>query len=266
MSGGDVISEDRPARGHSVRGASALDNLPSAARTTGERAAARSRLVRRLRIALPVLALILILAFFFNTRSNHVDDAFLKDFEQLTATTEDLRMASPRFAGVDDRGRPFEITADAAIQKNENRDLVTLEQPRAVQGDQGDETVVTAEKGVYRSEENILELEDEVTLEHQFGKETYVLRSPSATVSIKDEVVESTAGVGGQSSDGGALRADEMRAYRSEGRVIFEGNVSMRIFPKSAGENAGDDKQSKESDAQDAASSEQNDAEIDNPK
>ena len=82
-----------------------LDSLPTRARTTGEDAVARSRLVRRLRIALPVVAVILVAAFVLNTRSNNVDQAFLDDFEDLSASAEELRVASPRFTGVDNQGK-----------------------------------------------------------------------------------------------------------------------------------------------------------------
>lgn len=209
-----------------------LESLPMRARTTGEKAAARSRLIRRLRIALPVLAVVLVAAFVLNTRSNHVDPAFLDDFEDLSASTEELRMASPRFTGVDERGQPFEITADAAKQRPGGRNLVELEMPRAVQGDEKNQSVVTADKGLYRSDDNILELENGVVLEHEIGAGAYVLRAPNATVSIKDQVVVSNAGVNGEGPEGAALKADRMTAYRADGRVVFEGNVSMRLYPK----------------------------------
>ena len=211
-----------------------MESLPTRARTTGDQAAARSRLVRRLRIALPILALVLVAAFFFNTRSNQVDEAFLDDFKDISASAEELRMASPRFTGIDDKGKPFEITADAALQSTRAKDVVSLDRPRAVQGETKESTVVTAEKGVYRSDVNILELKDDVTLEHDVGADSYLFRSPSATVSIKDEVVTSDAGVGGKNSDGSTLSADRMKAYNAEGRVVFEGNVRMRILPKNA--------------------------------
>lgn len=211
-----------------------LDNLPSGARTTGEQAAARSRLVRRLRLALPILGVILVSAFFFNTRSTKVDPVFLDEFKDMTATTDDLLMANPRFAGVDDKGKPFEITAKTAKQQPGQRNIVELENPRAVQGLEEDMSVVVADKGVYSSEENVLELSDSVTFEHQIGGDTYVLKSPAATVSIKSETVTSDAGVGGTGPDGATLQADHMTAYRGDRRVVFEGNVSMRIYPKSA--------------------------------
>lgn len=239
-------SAEAPAQAQAAQRRRLLDSLPTRARTTGEQAAARSRLIRRLRIALPAFAIVLVTAFILNTRSNQSDPAFLEDFEDLSASTEELRMASPRFSGVDDRGQPFEITANAARQRPGGRNLVELDRPRAVQGGKDSQTVVTAEKGLYKSDTNILELEDGVTLEHKIGADTYVLRSPNATVSIKDQVVVSDAGVGGEGPDGSTLKAEHMTAYRAEGRVVLEGNVSMRIYPKThktdsdAGENDDD--------------------------
>ncbi len=227
----EATIKDIPARGKSVKGDRALDSLVFRSRTTGEDAAARSRFVRRLRIALPILAVLLIVAFIFNTRSNPVDQAFLDDFKTITASTEELRMANPRFAGVDDKGKPFEITAISASQDPATKDVIQLESPRAVQGGNGEASVVTAESGLYRSEDNILTLNRSVTLEHALGADTYVLRAPVATVLIKDQIVTSDAGVGAEGPDGATLQADRMKAFREDGRVVFEGNVSMRIYP-----------------------------------
>lgn len=223
------------ARGKSVKGARALDSLDFRSRTTGADAAARSRLVRRLRVALPGLAVILIIAFALNTQSNRVDQAFLEDFKSIAASTEDLRMANPRFAGIDDEGKPYEITAVSASQDPAVRDVIQLDQPRAIQGSEDETSVVTAESGLFQSEENILTLNRAVTLEHELGAGTYILRSPTATVSIKDQIVTSDAGVSAEGPDGATLQADTMKAYREDGRVVFEGNVSMRLYPKKNG-------------------------------
>ncbi len=234
MSDGSAGLVGETARGQPIKGRKVLENLQLRSRTTGDRAAARSRLIRRLRIALPVFALALVAAFFFNTKSNKPDVTFLEDFPELTASTDELRMANPRFTGVDDKGQPFLITANAAKQATENQNVVELENPRAVQGDADEASVVTADRGVYQSEENILQLSDSVMLEREIGNEVYVLRSPAATVDIKEETVSSNAGVGGDGPGGGALKADSMTAYNGEGRIVFEGNVSMRIYPKPA--------------------------------
>lgn len=212
---------------------SRLESLPSRARITGDQAAARSRLVRRLRIILPTLALVLIAGLLATTRERGVDDAFLDDFTDLTASTDEYKMANPKFAGVDDDGQPYEITAKEALQAPEDKEVVQLVEPRAVTNSNDKSTTVTARKGVFRSQANTLDLTDAVTLEHKIGADSYVLTTPAATVAIREETVDSTAGVVGE-SEAGTLRADRMRAYNGEGRVVFEGNVSMRIFPSKA--------------------------------
>lgn len=210
-----------------------LDSLPNRRRLTGEQAAARSVLIKRLRIALPALAAVLVLALFFNTRSGGGDEAFLEDFANLEATPEELKMANPRFAGVDDKGHPYDITAEMALQAPGAREIVELVKPRALTSGADARTEVTADKGVFKTEENILTLSNGVTLSHSVGETTYVFTTPEATVSIRDETVHSTSGIEGR-SESGTLRADGMRAYNSEGRTVFEGNVSMRIFPSKA--------------------------------
>ena len=49
------------------------------------------------------------------------------------------------------------------------------------------------------------------------------------------------AGVGGEGQDGSKLNAERMTAYRAEGRVVFEGSVSMRFYPNSAVIGAGNE-------------------------
>lgn len=223
-----AIAQGETEAGDEPRGR--LDGLFDRRRLTGAQAAVRTRIVRRLRMALPLVAVILVAALLINTRSNGVDEAFLNDFADLDATPEELRMANPRFAGVDDKGFPYEITAEAALQAPGAQQRVELVNPRAVTHGADEERIVIADRGFYLSEGNILELQESVTMESRIGGTSYILRTPAATVAIGEETVRSTAGVEGE-GDSGALRADRMHAYNSEGRVVFEGNVSMRIYP-----------------------------------
>lgn len=210
-----------------------LDSLPTRQRTTGEQAAQRSALVRRLRLALPALAVVLVVGLLLNTRDTGEDDAFLDDFANLEATPEELTMASPRFAGVDDKGFPYEVTAEAALQSPGVQEVVELVKPKAVTKGRDESTVVSADKGVFQSQSKVLELTERVRLQHQIGADTYQLRTNAATVSIDEETVHSRGAVEGE-GEGGTLRADSMRAYNDQGRVVFEGNVSMRIYPDKA--------------------------------
>jgi lipopolysaccharide export system protein LptC len=185
-----------------------------------------------MRIALPIAAAALMGVFILNTQRNSVDQAFLDDFEDLSASAEELRVAGPTYTGVDDMGEPYEITARSALQRPGGGDVLELDSPRAVQGGEDNLSIVTANKGLYRSEAHILELQDSVAFEHVVGGQSYMLRTPMATVAIKNEIVTSDSGVDGEGEDGSRLAAARMTAYRGEGRVVFEGGVSMRIYPK----------------------------------
>lgn len=220
----------RPPAKRTNRGA--LDSLTIRLRTTGEKAAARAVAMRRLRVMLPVAALLLIVAFFFNTRTNVADDAFLDDFADMNATSQNMSSVKPQFSGVDNNGNPYEITADSASQKAEDRDIVELNQPRAVTAGADTKSVVAATAGVFNTDDKKLLLKDGVTFEREIGRDQYVLKSQTATVSIDDQTVVTGSSVAGEGPDGSTLKADRMQANNRDGGVVFEGGVSMRIYPK----------------------------------
>lgn len=207
----------------------ALETLSIKRRTTSAKAAARSKLIRRLRIILPLMAAALVIALFQNMRSDTPDEAFLEDFT-LDVTPEQLEMANPRFTGVDGSGKPFEIVADTAVRAPEEQEALSLSNPKAVtQGDDA-KTVVVAREGLFQSEKKILQLDKDVTVEHTIGDGFYTLKTPAATVLIDDKIVQSDKGVVGDGPGGDELQADRMTAYQDEDRVVFEGNVRLKVY------------------------------------
>jgi lipopolysaccharide export system protein LptC len=207
-----------------------LDHLPTRQRLTTKGAQRHSATVRRLRIALPVFALALVVALLLNSRPEEADSAFLDDFADVDATAQKAQAVRPSFAGVDDRGQPYEVTAEQAVQTAQSADVVELVQPKAISRGKDAQTEVAAHKGFYDQVQHILDLSGGVTLLRRIGSDTYRLAAPDAKVLLKSETVESVSGVEGE-GEGGTLRADRMRAYDAESRVVFEGNVSMRIYP-----------------------------------
>ncbi len=219
----------------------AIDAAPAPESAGPARARTNKGSLDSLRVALPILAVILIATFFFNTRRSGVDDAFLEDFADIDATPQNLRTARPHFTGVDARGNPYEVTAEAALQQANGGKVVDLEAPRAVTSTGERQSVVAAKAGVFDADAKRLDLREGVTFEHKIGATTYVLKTPQATYTIDDRVVVSEAGVAGEGSAGELLKADRMSAGDREGKLVFEGNVSMRIFPRQtepAGETA----------------------------
>lgn len=226
-----AIDTDAPAAAaRTNRGA--IESLTIRQRTTGEQAAARAAFTRRLRLALPIIGVILIAAFFLNTRPGGGDEAFLEDFADVEATPHNLTTAKPQFTGVDARGDPYEITAISASRQPDQEAIVELDHPRAVTASGDAQSVVAAEAGVFNTDEKKLLLRDGVTFERAIGRDNYVLKTPTATVSIDDQTLASGEGVDGAGPGGALLKADRMNADNSEGLVIFEGNVRMRLYPK----------------------------------
>ncbi len=207
----------------------ALETLSIKRRTTNEKAVARSRLIRRMRIILPVLAVVLVVALFQNMKSDGPDEAFLDDFT-LDVTPDQYEMANPRFTGVDGSGKPFEIIADAATRTPDEEDALTLSNPKAVTQGADAKTVVVAEEGLFQSEKKILELDKDVTLEHTVGDDFYTLKTDAATVLIDEKIVHTDKGVVGDGPGGDELQADKMTAYQDEDRVVFEGNVRLKVY------------------------------------
>jgi LPS export ABC transporter protein LptC len=217
-----------------------LPSLTVRRRTTGEAAAERAVMMRRLRIALPVAAVLLVAAFFLNARTGGGDQAFLDDFADVAATTQNLSSTNPQFAGVDSSGAPYEITADSASQTADRREIVELANPRAVTAAAQSRSVVAAKAGVFNTEDKELLLKDGVIFERTVGLEDYVLKTEAARVSIDRQTMVSEEKVSGAGPRGEALVADRMRADNRAGRLIFEGNVSLRIYPSTRAENEGE--------------------------
>lgn len=233
----DLIAPTEP-DAPSAKPSGRLDSLTLRRRTTGEAAAARAAMTRRLRVILPVVGLLIVVGFLATTRDKGGDDAFLNDFADLDAKPNQRKMENPRYAGVDARGNPYDITAQSATQSADSGDAVELDRPRAVTSGEDARTTVAAARGVLRTDTNVLSLEDDVTLEHKIGGDNYVLKSTAAVVSIEDENVLSDKGIEGSGPRGSTLKADRMRADNKSGRITFEGNVSMRIYPQPAGDAA----------------------------
>jgi len=200
---------------------------------------ARSRLVRRLRFILPVLAVVLIGLFILTSQNSNDDEAaFLDDLAVADVMTQEATVVKPTFAGIDNDGQPYEITAATATQDPNNDEIVALNDPRALLRDGNATTLATAKNGSFKSDDNILQLNENVTLERKISGSTYVLKSSEAVVAIEQKTVTSNSGVTG-SADKGILSADSMEVFNDEGRIVFKGNVRMKFEPKAIGEISG---------------------------
>ena len=139
---------------------------------------------------------------------------------------ESLTMLNARFEGLDERDRPYTVTADIATQSESDTDLVTLERPKAdITLEDGAWLALTAKSGEYHKEAQVLDLTGSVNLFHDKGFE---LRTESARVHLDKGMAEGAQPVEGQGSIG-TIQAEGFRVLDRGARIFFLGRSHMVI-------------------------------------
>ncbi|MGH6948642.1 MAG: LPS export ABC transporter periplasmic protein LptC [Kiloniellales bacterium] len=180
-----------------------------------------------LKVTLPAVAVALILLIIawpqlrFDDRAVHVS---LSDLGPEQA--ENLSMLNPRFEGMDERNRPFNVTASEASQQTGDSSEVTLDAPRAdLTLDDGSALALSAERGVYDRKAKTLNLDGEVTLLHDKGME---ILTEEAEVDLEAGRARGDAPVAGQGTTGD-LTAEGFVVLERGKRILFTGQSRLRI-------------------------------------
>ncbi|MGY8958085.1 MAG: LPS export ABC transporter periplasmic protein LptC [Alphaproteobacteria bacterium] len=188
------------------------------------------RFVGLIKIILPTIATALIVLVAVWPHLNEQKKRFAIGPTQIDASdAENLRMVNPKYTGVDDRRRPYSVTANAAGQSDGKSSLVALDAPKA-DVFLGDDTWValTASDGVFDREKQILELTGAVNLFHDSG---YEFATSSAVFDLSAGDATGTEPVEGQGPFG-RLTAEGFRIHNRGQRVEFLGKAKLFILPK----------------------------------
>jgi lipopolysaccharide export system protein LptC len=187
-----------------------------------------SRIVRWLRIILPLAALALLLAVFLLPRELLVGRIGLSGLS--FDPGQGLRLESPRFSGTTPDGQPFAVTADWALPDAPDPTRIDLG-PLAGEFvvEPGQTVRLTAEAGEYRPKDGLLSLDGGVVVTTSDG---YRMTAARARADIDARTLRVEGPVAGEGALG-RIEADSMRAVQRDGEnhVWFEGNVRVRIVP-----------------------------------
>lgn len=187
-----------------------------------------SRVVRTLKILLPLSAFAVLVASMLFVLLYDADDALTVSFTSVQRLDNDLRMVNPRFSGVDNERRPFLVTATSAIQDAADPRTVTLETIQADMSLSEEAWVsVSANRGVLDTETETLTLEGDISV---FSDSGYEFHTQNAQVRFDDRSVAGNAAVNAHGPLG-TLSADSFSADGAGDRIRFDGNVRMRIYP-----------------------------------
>lgn len=129
-----------------------------------------SKFIRIVRLVLPVIAIVLIGVIF---SWNSFDDSQIEPISQDIAPVQNVgknELLSPKFESVDDKGQPYTITAERAIQGEADEDLLTLESPVGEMIlERGNVVSMRSDHAEYRQNSKKLLMQDHVVLTHDDG-------------------------------------------------------------------------------------------------
>ena len=191
------------------------------------RARRHSRLVRRLRIVLPLAGAAIIAIVFVATTfslSMNVDIAGM----ELSVTPNGIVMDNPHLTGFDEEGRHYSVQADRAVQALANPDQVRLEDIAATVTVEGQGTAtITAAAGDYDNSESTLTLQGDVAIDSSEG---YALRMEDADIDLGAGTMASANPVTISYQDSSTV-GDSLSVTGGGASIVLEGNVRTDIMP-----------------------------------
>ncbi len=193
---------------------------------TMERARAHSRLVARLRIVLPLLAVGVAGLYFISPKIQMTIGGVNASVAGVVIEKGRLRMVNPKLEGVNAEQGAYVVTADYAEQVVANPDIIYLTEIRAEMNNAGKGwSRMTAPKGVFETKTEKLELIGDIRTAQSGGMTARLSR---ASIDMKKQLIISNEPVDVDFLNG-TVRSDAMTIHTGERRVIFRDNVRVNI-------------------------------------
>ena len=186
-----------------------------------ERWRRRSRLIRQLRILLPLLIALILGGLVGTVIYSSLTGAIRKPDD----SSAPIRLVNPRFMGRDDKSRPFLLTADSAIRDQKDYQRVILDKPALVLDENGPNAMrITGRAGVYHEQTRKLELTGGVKISGAQG-------AFETMASLFDTRTGELIGSGPIQGAGslGQISAKSYGVYDKGDRIVFKGRVRARI-------------------------------------
>ena len=185
-----------------------------------------SRFIKSLKIVLPVTALGVIAVLFSWNALNVESVAPVTPDPAMTPVAGTNQLVNPRFDSVDEKNQPYTITAETALQ-NLQDERIFLEKPLAdIVLNDGQWLALSAEKGLFKQQEQTLKLETNVTLFHDAG---YQFATPGLHIDLKTSTAQTSQPVSGHGPLG-TLDAQGMHADNVQETLVFHGPAKLVIY------------------------------------
>ena len=186
---------------------------------------AHDRLVRWSKIVLPCAVGVLIAVLAVAPLDRNGDVSFILDKKKVENAPERMRVEAARYTGADDRGQPFQITAQSAIQRSSDTPVVDIRGMFARLGLRQGPLMIGANQGHYNLDTHRIAIDGPVRV---VGPDGYRLSTRDVTVDMKSRQLASDGPVVGQMRLG-TFEAGRLRADLGERRIVLDGGARLKI-------------------------------------
>lgn len=193
------------------------------------KAARHSRAVRFLRVALPIVAVGVIAAYFISSSLSVTVGDVQASISGVEVTDGALRMTNPTLKGVDKENGDYVISAAYADQQITEPDLIDLHEIKAeVTGRDKTWSRVNALTGTFDSKKEQLVMKDKIHVETSSGIKGQLT---VAEIDMAKQVLHSPAPVVFQ-MDKSTIRSKTLTFRSADKELEFAGDVRVHLVPK----------------------------------
>ena len=183
------------------------------------------RVVKLTKFALPVVVLGLVALLAISPFDKRDDVSFILDKKGVDKATERMRIEQARYAGEDNKGNKFVITANSAIQQRSDVPIVAIEGMKAELGLAQGPLRIVADRGNYDLDTQQVQINGPVRVA---GGDGYRLATSDVAVDMKQRQLTSQGRVSG-SMKLGQFEAGQMRADLGSRTVVLDRGVRLKI-------------------------------------
>jgi len=187
-------------------------------------------LVSILRIVLPAAVGVVAAMMVFLPLTNGGDVSFVLDKNKVETSKERLKVQAASYRGQDDKGQPFVLTAQSALQKSAAEPIVQMERLMARMQLPNGLATLAAPSGKFNPVNQQVDVAGPITFD---GPNGYSLKGNTATVDLKKKTMQGQGGVSGTVPQG-VFTADSMSADLDNRVVKLDGRARLRIAPRRA--------------------------------
>jgi lipopolysaccharide export system protein LptC len=188
-----------------------------------------SRVVHILRRALPVVAILVLAAYFVSTRMSVTVGDLTASIDGMEIADGNLRMLNPTLKGADKKNGDYVIKAEYADQEVKNPNLIKLHAITAdVSNPSGGWSKMKAVRGKFDSKTERLLMKDRITIETSAGVTGEL---SYATLDMATQTLRSHNPVSFKLTNG-TVRANALTLRSRENTLVFRGKVAVHLTGK----------------------------------